>query len=69
LRAEVEKRLAVTVSGGVAEVREGDTQEELIARADAALYSAKSAGRNRIFSYIGDGTQPVTVEEAPVAAG
>jgi diguanylate cyclase len=51
LRAEVENRLGVTVSGGVTTARDDDNQDTLIARADAALYSAKSAGRNRIFSH------------------
>ena len=32
---------------GAAELREGDTVEALIARADAQLYRAKGEGRNR----------------------
>lgn len=35
-----------TTSAGVAEIMHGDTPERLIARADAALYEAKAAGRN-----------------------
>jgi diguanylate cyclase (GGDEF)-like protein len=38
----------VTVSGGVACVRPDDTLTKLLGRADAALYRAKEAGRNRI---------------------
>ena len=38
----------VTVSIGVAVAREAEPLEELIERADAALYSAKRAGRNRV---------------------
>jgi diguanylate cyclase len=64
LRAQVEERLPVTVSGGVTGAQEGDTQEALIARADAALYAAKTAGRNRVFCYAGDGPAPVSVEPA-----
>lgn len=36
----------VTVSGGVAELEAGDDEVTLVARADAMLYEAKSAGRN-----------------------
>ena len=36
-----------TFSAGLTEVRAGDTDESLIHRADAALYCAKQAGRNR----------------------
>ncbi|MBA2316865.1 MAG: GGDEF domain-containing protein [Euzebyales bacterium] len=39
---------AVTASFGVASHRAGDTIETLLARADAALYAAKDAGRNRV---------------------
>ena len=38
----------ITVSIGVAKFRATDTIETFVARADAALYQAKSAGRNRV---------------------
>ncbi len=65
LRAGVAERMAITVSGGVTAARESDDPESLIARADTALYSAKTAGRNRIFRHTGDDTEPVAAEEAP----
>lgn len=37
----------VTMSAGVAAFRKGDTVEQLLHRADQALYEAKKAGRNR----------------------
>ncbi len=42
-----DKTFKVTVSLGVAQMREGDTPESLINRADRALYLSKSAGKNR----------------------
>jgi diguanylate cyclase (GGDEF)-like protein len=43
-----EHAIGITASLGVAERREGETRDELIARADAALYEAKEAGRDTI---------------------
>ena len=40
--------LRVTVSVGVAELADGEALEACLERADAALYSAKDAGRNRV---------------------
>ena len=38
----------VTISIGVATVRNGDTTHSLIERADGCLYAAKRNGRNRV---------------------
>jgi diguanylate cyclase (GGDEF)-like protein len=38
----------MTVSIGVSELQPGETLSDFVARADAALYRAKSAGRNRV---------------------
>lgn len=40
--------VAVTLSVGIAQMASGDDQGQLIARADAALYAAKTAGRDRV---------------------
>ncbi len=40
--------IRLTASFGVATAREGETYEQLFGRADAALYQAKSNGRNRV---------------------
>ncbi|KHK03911.1 GGDEF domain-containing protein [Desulfovibrio sp. TomC] len=37
-----------SISLGVAELRPGETVEELMGRVDAAMYAAKNAGRNRV---------------------
>jgi diguanylate cyclase len=65
LRLHVAERLTVTVSGGVAAALDNDTAESLIARADAALYSAKTAGRNRVFCQADNGPKPVAAEASP----
>lgn len=44
---KVWESIAVTVSVGVSVYAEGDTQRELLARADEALYKSKADGRNR----------------------
>ena len=43
-----DQHIAVTVSAGVAEYREDETADAVIARADRALYQAKDAGRNQV---------------------
>ncbi|MGB0682217.1 MAG: transporter substrate-binding domain-containing diguanylate cyclase [Magnetovibrionaceae bacterium] len=44
----VEEGLRITASFGVATYRTGDKANDLIKRADEALYAAKTAGRNRV---------------------
>jgi len=40
--------MRVTISAGVVTLRDADTADTFLARADSALYSAKAQGRNRI---------------------
>lgn len=42
------RQLHVTLSIGVATARRDDTADTILSRADAALYDAKSSGRNRV---------------------
>jgi PleD family two-component response regulator len=43
-------RITLTWSIGVGEGRPGDSVDQILARADAALYDAKLGGRNRVVS-------------------
>jgi diguanylate cyclase len=69
LRREIANTMPLTVSGGVAEAVDGDTQDTLLARADGALYQAKDAGRNCVFRHDGQQAESVLLadeaEEAP----
>lgn len=47
-RGRQEVVLSITVSGGVTALRDGDDAGSLIARADAAMYASKHAGRDRV---------------------
>jgi diguanylate cyclase (GGDEF)-like protein len=56
----------VTMSIGIAEYpSHGDTPEELIASADAAMYQAKSQGRNRVVAASGGIPQEPAPEKKP----
>ena len=60
--ADISPHLHMTVSIGIAEFRTGESIGQTVARADEALYAAKSAGRNQIMRY---GQEP---DVAPLAA-
>jgi diguanylate cyclase len=55
----------VTISIGVAALRPNDTTQSLIGRADACLYAAKRAGRNRV---VCDTDPDAFINPRPVAA-
>jgi diguanylate cyclase len=63
LRAKIESQVQLTISGGVAQAIESDTPQSLIARSDAALYSAKAAGRNLVYRHTGDDVELVESAE------
>ncbi len=67
IRARIAGKLSVTISGGVTGVLQGDTPESLLARADEALYDAKTAGRNRIFQHNGQQSKCVVPESCSEA--
>lgn len=63
LRAMVQQKLSLTVSGGVSSAEKGDTKDTLLARADAALYQAKTSGRNCVYWNDGADMSRVLEEE------
>ena len=68
IRATVEQLGLVTISGGVATANEQDDPRTLLARADAALYSAKAAGRNRIHRNTGINVEPWLADTQEMSA-
>ena len=47
---DADDNVLMTFSAGVAERRNGESREDTIARADAAMYQAKRAGKNRVLA-------------------
>jgi two-component system cell cycle response regulator len=63
------QRVAVTASFGVAELAAGETVEQVVDRADRAMYAAKSAGRNRVCGATGTAVAPLaTAGPIPIEA-
>jgi diguanylate cyclase (GGDEF)-like protein len=44
-------QIRVTASLGLAVLRPGETLEQLLHRADGAMYASKAAGRNRVTAH------------------
>jgi diguanylate cyclase len=68
VRRLIETQLGLTISGGVTVALDGDNAQSLLSRADAALYSGKAAGRNRIFRHTGVDIEPIVMEAAELEA-
>ena len=66
MRSRIATEMAQTVSGGVTEAIDGDTEDSLLARADLAMYEAKTAGRNHVCWNNGEGTGTVSTETPAV---
>jgi diguanylate cyclase len=45
---EGDQRILITFSAGVVQVQSGETLEQVLQRADLAMYAAKRAGKNRV---------------------
>lgn len=54
-------RLAITISCGLAQLRPSEHSEQVLRRADMALYAAKQAGRNLTYGHDGSDTCEVSV--------
>lgn len=66
------KSLRVTASGGVAELRANECEQDLIQRADVALYASKRAGRNCGHWHDGEKCTKIearSITQLPQAAG
>ena len=68
IRDAVQRTGLVTVSGGVAMASHHDEPKVLLARADAALYSAKAAGRNCVHRNNGIHIEPWAAETQEMPA-
>jgi diguanylate cyclase (GGDEF)-like protein len=58
-RSRIRRQLSLTVSGGVTAVLDGDTPETFLARAEVALYTAKSSGRNCVYRHDGEKVESI----------
>jgi diguanylate cyclase (GGDEF)-like protein len=64
MRARIEEKLVTTASIGVAVSQSGESATSLLARADAALYTAKKEGRNCVALHEGPSGRIVTIRKS-----
>lgn len=62
------QQVEVTMSAGVTLATAADSVDDIVGRADAAMYAAKRAGKNRVVAVAPDGT-PVPDSATPAAGG
>ena len=67
VRQAIETGLGITISGGVTTALDGDNTQSLLSRADAALYSGKAAGRNRVYCHTGADIEPIEPQTSEAA--
>ena len=68
VRADIAKKLPLSVSVGLTASIHGDDAVSLVSRADRALYAAKAAGRNRVFLHDSHNDQLVGIRATAQAA-
>jgi diguanylate cyclase len=61
-RLRLHEETGLTVSVGVTIALDGDSVESILSRADAAMYEAKTAGRNRVLRHTGQQIEPIYEE-------
>jgi len=64
VRRHVEESLSLTVSAGVTEATDCEGLDNLLQRADAAVYRARNAGRNCVFRHEGERIEAVKATSA-----
>ena len=64
-----DQQTSVTASGGLASMQSAERVEDLLQRADQALYAAKDNGRNQAWMHDGEELQPLLEHQQEAADG